>query len=110
MRFCRLVLVFLILLAVSASLSADCTSSLCSDCEQVGTRGSCLSVSYSASCSCSVSVSTGFCILEGACQYTGGGSGGGDGGGTGGGGGGCSRPAGGWCPAECASCDTIYWY
>jgi hypothetical protein len=95
----------------AAPASADCSGQFCSDCKQ-NTRGvaSCWSVNYTANCSCSINVQTpGFCILEGACTYTGGGGGGGVGGGSGGGGG-CARTPGSWCPSECESCQTVIWY
>jgi len=90
---------------------ADCSSKSCADCQQ-NRRGtaSCLAVTYSASCSCSIDVQTpSFCLLEGACTYTGSGGGGGGGGG-GNDPGSCSVAPGGWCPAECQSCQTVFWY
>jgi hypothetical protein len=113
MRFLRLAFLPLLLLLMPGSLVADCTSSLCSDCEQSasGNRGICQSVAYSASCSCSVDVGSGFCLLSGQCQYTGGGAGGGGGtggGGAGGGGGACQQLPGRWCPSECMSCEPIF--
>lgn len=103
--------VVLVGLAAGARVAeADCSGAACTDCEQK-TNGiaSCVTVTYDASCGCSLSVEfPTFCILEGACDYTGGGGGGGTGGG-GGGGTTCVRPAGSWCPPECSSCETVYW-
>lgn len=99
---------FVFLGAVPAN--ASCSGQSCTECKQ-NSRGvaSCWAVPYSASCSCSIDVQTpGFCILEGACTYTGGGGGGGTGGG-GTGGGSCVRTPGSWCPSECESCQTVYW-
>ncbi len=72
---------------------------------------SCITVSYDAFCNCSISANNqAMCILSDPCDYSGG-AGGGGGGGTGGGGsGGCNRSPGGWCPAECSSCGTVFWY
>jgi hypothetical protein len=52
------------------------------------------------------------CGFNGTCEYVApsGGGGGAGGGGGGGGGGACTTLPGAWCPAECSSCDTIYWY
>lgn len=95
----------------TAIQASDCTSVTCADCNQ-DTKGiaSCTSVSYDASCSCTISVSyPDFCVLDGTCNYSpaGGGGGGGDGGGDGQV---CYRLAGSWCPPECRSCETVYWY
>lgn len=109
----RILYTFMAMAALLAAtpLLADCTSKNCVDCQQTSTgRGSCVTVSRAASCSCSVNVSyPDFCILEGACDYSPGGGGSG-GGGAGGGGEVCYRPAGGWCPPECSSCETVYWH
>lgn len=88
----------------------DCSAAHCVDCKQNDLGiASCIPVSYDAHCSCSIEVgSPQFCILDGACDY--GGGGGNGGGGGDGGGGGCFRLPGQWCPAECDSCGTIFWY
>jgi hypothetical protein len=106
--FLILLLAMLPLLAPRRA-AADCTSASCSDCETDRRGlGVCLAVNDSASCSCSIDTKDpAFCILEGACTYSGGG-GGGTGGGGGGGAGGCVQIGGSWCPAECTSCQTIF--
>src|SRR3954465_13644456 len=102
---------FLFLTASVPRLYADCSGTLCTDCDQDRLhRAYCTTVNDSASCECSISVQTPeFCVLGGACTYTGGGGGGTGGGGTGGGSG-CTRTPGEWCPADCSSCTTVFWY
>src|SRR5215218_3101933 len=103
----------LLLWAGAGAQALPCTSTGgCADCENGPDNvASCVTVSRDAHCDCSISASNRFmCILSDICDYTGGAGGGGTGGGTGGGGTGCTRPAGGWCPAECSSCGTVYWY
>ena len=100
------------LVLASADVDACTSPGGCADCQN-GTNNvaSCITVSYDASCECSISANNrSMCILAGTCDYTGPGGGGGTGGGTGGGGTSCTRPASGWCPAECTSCGTVYWY
>ena len=84
----------------------------CADCQNgPNNLALCLTVNYDAHCNCNISAENRtMCLLWDECDYTG--PGGGGGGGTGGGGGGttCTRPAGGWCPAACTSCGTVYWY
>ena len=103
-----LAIVFLPVLGV-----ADCSSSSsCIDCIQNQRQiASCTTVTYSASCSCSLDVGTPeFCILDGACSYTGGSGGTGGPGGTGGGGGAtCYTSGGQWCPPQCSSCTHVFW-
>lgn len=106
-------LLILLLLAYPSVTAADCAAANCTDCDQNARNlASCTTVHYSASCSCSVDVNyPEFCILEGDCTYSPGGGGGGIGGtGGGGGGGGCTRTPGEWCPTDCASCTTVFWY
>ena len=68
----------------------------------------CIPVEYDASCECSIDVKfPEFCILDGECDYTASGGGGAGGGGTGGEI--CYRLPGQWCPAECSSCETVFW-
>lgn len=112
MRAQLLFLVLFLSFVSTFNAEADCSGSLCADCNQDSRRrlASCTTVAASASCECSISVSSPeFCVLGGACTYTGGGGGGG-GGGTGGGSSSCTRGQGDWCPAECPSCTTIFWY
>jgi hypothetical protein len=107
------VLFALLLAAAPAAQAMSCSSAGgCADCFNDPDTGiaSCDTVYRDAHCDCTISANNrNFCILEELCDYTGG-AGGGTGGGTGGGGGGsCTRTAGGWCPAECSSCNTVYW-
>jgi hypothetical protein len=91
--------------------AVDCTTSDgCAGCSFADGAAECTFVQADGYCECTVTVHMGrtACAYDGICDYTGG-----TGGGTGGGGGGgttCSRPAGGWCPPECSSCGTVYWY
>ena len=88
-----------------------CSGRSCSECGQ-DTDGYalCTTVSKSASCECTISVSNPrTCTIKGVCSYSSGG-GGGIGGGGGTGGGGCARTPGEWCPADCSSCTTVFWY
>ena len=103
-------LIILLSLACASRAVADCTAGVCTDCtENARHIASCITVSYSASCSCSIDVRyPEFCILEGNCTYTGGGGTGG--GGAGGGTPVCTRTPGEWCPSECMSCTTVFWY
>jgi len=110
-----LLAIFVLLVLSGAGAQAmPCTSAGgCADCENGPDNvASCVTVSRDAHCDCSLSANNRFmCILDDICDYTGGAGGGGTGGGgTGGGGTGCTRPAGGWCPAECNSCGTVFWY
>lgn len=104
--------IFLALLLIFSSRTwgGNCTGSSCTACKQDESGSSyCTTVSYSASCECTLRVGERNCTLSGVCSYSPGG--GGSGGGTGGGGGTtCTRVAGSWCPAECTSCDTVFWY
>lgn len=99
------------LFGTPSALSADCSSSQCTDCgEDIHKNPKCVFVFQDAFCTCDLIVFGGTlgCGVDGTCDYTGGG-----GGGQGGGGGGgttCTRAPGGWCPAECSSCETVYWY
>ena len=107
------IILFALLLTCPAVDAMPCNSSGgCADCFNDPDTGlaSCDTVYSDAHCDCTISVTNlRFCILEELCDYTGG-AGGGTGGGTGGGGGGtCTRSSGGWCPAECSSCSTVYW-
>lgn len=110
MRILGLVLIPLSLLFAHPAVASDCSAQACVDCMQNSEGiGSCRTVSYDASCSCSLDVAyPEFCILEGSCDYApAGGDGGGgfdDEGAT------CYRPIGGWCPAQCSRCETVYWY
>lgn len=109
----RILLVPVLACALEGTGNATgCTSaSGCADCENAANGiASCITVQRDAHCECSIRVTTPtMCILEDICDYTA--TGGGAGGGGGGGGGGtCSRPPGAWCPSECSSCETIYWY
>lgn len=90
--------------------AATCSSSqACVDCfQEEGKPARCLPVTYDASCECSIDVSfPQFCILDGECDY--GNQGGGASGGSGSGDQVCFRLPGQWCPAECTSCETIFW-
>lgn len=112
-RLLRSILFALLLATATAAQAMPCSSSGgCADCFNDPDTGiaSCDTVYRDAHCDCTISVSNPrFCILAELCDYTGG-AGGGTGGGTGGGGGGsCTRTAGGWCPAECSSCNTVFW-
>ena len=101
-----------LLLGSSKASAIPCSSAGgCSDCENNSANiASCITVSYSAFCSCSISANNPhMCLLQDLCDYTSGSGGGGGGTGGGGGGGYCTRSAGGWCPAECVSCGTVYW-
>lgn len=107
----RRVFAFLVLFAAALPApAANCTSAHgCADCkQQQGELAKCIPVSYDASCECSIDVRfPEFCILDGACDYSGqgsGGSGSGDPGGTV-----CYRLPSQWCPATCSSCETIFW-
>jgi hypothetical protein len=111
----RKALVVAVLLLLSGGLGelAACTSSTgCTDCGfGADNKAKCTFVTYDAECECTVTVifgSTACAFDGGACDYQAGGGGGGGTGGGGGGGDGCTRTAGGWCPAECASCGTVY--
>lgn len=107
-----LILAACMLLAGGSAYAIPCSSAGgCADCENGANNvAKCITVSYDAFCSCSIDVNNRtMCLLTDPCDYTGPGGGGGSGGGTGGGGTTCTRPAGGWCPAECSSCGTVYW-
>ena len=109
-----LVVAVLLLLSGGVLELAACTSPTgCTDCSfGSDNKAKCTFVAYDANCECTVLVTYGStgCGMDGACDYTGpGGGGGGTGGGGGGGGTSCTRTAGGWCPAECSSCGTVYW-
>jgi hypothetical protein len=107
-----LTFVWLLWLGTGAYAMACTSAGGCADCENGANNiASCITASYDAFCDCSISANNRtMCILSDPCDYTGatGGGGGGTGGGSGGGSG-CTRPAGGWCPAECSSCGTVYW-
>ena len=113
----RRAVVFAILMMLCVGmteLAESCTSSTgCTDCGfGADNKAKCTFVTYDAYCECSVTVMFGStaCAMDGVCDYMSGGGGGGGGtGGGGGGGGGCTRSAGGWCPAECTSCGTVFW-
>ena len=109
-----LLLTFVGLLWAGAGAHAmPCTSSGgCADCENGADNvASCITVNRDAFCDCTISANNrSMCILADACDYTGGLGGGGGTGGGGGGGTTCTRPASGWCPAECTSCGTVFWY
>jgi hypothetical protein len=97
----------------AASGWTSCSSSVgCSDCENDENNiAACKTVLRSESCECSISIANPcICVLKDACDYTGGSGGGTGGGGTGGGGSTCYQLPGGWCPAECSSCTTVFWY
>jgi hypothetical protein len=103
----------LALLIFSTQSAADCSSSSgCLDCADRANGGFiCQWENASAFCSCEVFVFGGSaaCGVDGSCQYNpGGGGGGGTGGGGGGGGGSCTQLPGRWCPAECTSCEPVY--
>lgn len=103
-------LMALFLVVPGSPVWADCSSSTgCADCDSLHGSVKCLFVQTSASCTCTISFFGGSpqCALDGACDYT---SGGGGGGGGTGGGSSCTRTAGEWCPPECSSCTTVYWY
>jgi hypothetical protein len=108
----------LCLLSAAAALhpiqAQTCTSSTgCTECESLKAGMlRCVFVNNSGSCQCEVYTfgGTPACALTGDCTYTPTGGGGGGGGAGGGTGSGCTRPAGGWCPADCSSCTTVYWY
>lgn len=102
----------ILLIWAAGAQAMPCTSSGCADCENGPDNiASCVTVSRDAHCDCSISANNRFmCILDDICDYTGGAGGGGTGGGGTGGGTGCTRPVGGWCPASCSSCGTVYWY
>jgi hypothetical protein len=111
-RWCGLwVLLFLVF--GSRLQAGTCTSSTgCADCESLRAGAvRCVFVNASASCQCEVYIygGTPACALTDDCTYKAGG-GGGSGGGGGGGGSTCTVSAGSWCPAECSSCTTVYWY
>lgn len=113
---CRaLVLLALVLVGGSgASRAATCSSPTgCTDCDALR-RGpvTCHFVNASASCNCTVSSFGGSpsCALDGDCTYTPAGGGGGGGGGGTGGSPGCSRVPGEWCPSDCSSCSTVFFY
>jgi hypothetical protein len=108
--FRAFVLPFLLLVSVALPAGADCTAGTCVDCEQPENKpASCVAVSQNANCECRLDVNfPEFCILEGECTYSGGAGTGGGGGG--GGGSTCYQLPGSWCPAECTSCETIFWY
>jgi hypothetical protein len=104
------VLVAFALMAAASRSGADCSSPTgCLDCQTSGSGFKCAWQTSSAYCDCEVFVfgGTTACGVDGACTYQPSGGGGG-GGGTGGGDGNCLRLPGQWCPAECASCGTIY--
>lgn len=92
-------------------LAAEDCSTNCQVCDHgVGLYTSqCAPGQVDAWCECHVIMSGGGCGFNGQC-VPGPVGGGGGGGGTGGGGGGgsCSIRPGQWCPAECGSCDMIY--
>lgn len=110
------ILLTLFLLGVwltTLAAAETCSSSTgCTECKDLaaGEDPQCIFVTRDASCTCDLIVFGGNlgCGEEGVCDYTGGTSGGGGGGG--GGSGSCTRPAGSWCPPECSSCETVYWY
>src|SRR6478672_11223458 len=109
-----LVLLALVLIGGSGLSSATtCSSSTgCTDCDALRTGPvTCRFVNSSASCSCTVSTfgGTASCAVDGDCTYNSGGGGGGGGGGTGGSPG-CSRVPGEWCPSDCSSCSTVFFY
>lgn len=93
--------------------ASTCTSSTgCTDCESLRSGSlTCKFVNSNASCHCEISSFGGSptCAVDGDCTYAPGGGGGG-----GGGGGnndpGCSRVPGQWCPADCSSCTTVFFY
>lgn len=94
-----------------AAVATTCSSAIgCKDCDLNTRAVKCITVPTAASCTCEVFIfgGTGACAVDGDCTYTGGG---GNGGGSGGGGtSGCTRTPGEWCPAECSSCTTVFWY
>ena len=114
MKKLRLPIGFLVIwlpLALPAAAATCSSSSGCAACDTSSGEPSCKFVQSNGGCTCDLFVFGGTlgCGIDGECTYTG--SGGGTGGGGGGGGGGtCSRLPGGWCPADCTSCETIFWY
>jgi len=103
----------LLLFGGASGWAADCTSSTgCTDCGfGSDNKAKCTFVAYDAFCDCTVTVAYGgtACAMDGTCDYLPGGGSGGGTGGSGGSGGSCVRSPGGWCPAECTSCGTVYW-
>lgn len=92
--------------------AADCSSPTgCTDCFPTQLGFKCDFVDGPAYCSCEVSTfgGTASCGVDGDCDYTGSIGGGGGGGGTGGDPA-CVRLNGQWCPPECSSCETVFWY
>lgn len=106
------VFVLLVFAALGQGMAATCSSSSgCTDCKDNGLGFKCVFVTTDASCRCDLFIFGGraACGVDGDCTYTP--VGGGNGGGTGGGGGTtCTRLAGQWCPSECSSCETVFWY
>lgn len=94
----------------AACLAADCTSSQgCTDCEwKSGKLPACTFVDADGYCKCDLMILFGklACGVDGECDYTGGGGGGS---GTGGTSDVCYRLPSEWCPAECMSCETVFW-
>lgn len=117
MRLRKIAFLLPLLAVLSAGLTplsaATCTSSTgCADCTgMLSGMPKCEFVKNDASCTCDLYVfgGTPACGVDGDCDYVPAGGGGGSGGG-GGGGTTCTRLAGQWCPAECSSCETVYWY
>jgi hypothetical protein len=104
--------VALLVLAVPSVVLGDCSSNQCTDCgEDAQKRANCIFVYQDAFCVCDLFIFGGTlaCGVDGLCDYTAGGT---DTGGGGGGGGGstCLQLPGSWCPAECQSCESVYWY
>jgi hypothetical protein len=114
-RLWTVVSIFGVLGAVSvAGFAANCSSTqgcaACKDPEEKSAGLVCKFVQEDAYCTCNLFLFAGSyaCSLDGECDYLGGGGGGTGGGGTGGET--CYRLPGQWCPAECSSCETVFWY
>ena len=112
-RICRLLCILCAMGAISgAAFGADCTSSQgCATCKEIESAAPvCKFVQGDAYCSCTLLLFGGSygCGVDGECDYQIGGGGGSGGGETGGET--CYRLPSQWCPSECSSCETVFWY